>query len=199
MLIFFIFPFHFFSQENIICRAHEIKNCDKFRIRGLIPIDRWHIYEHKNCPGLIFIRNPFTVRGQRYWIARCLKDYPNAPHAVNLDRKYFNKDIIDNWWQSLQKLNQSNDEKERLRVKNGMRWATLGYHHDWDTKVYAENRKHRFPDDLAKLSEYFAEVLGLGAYSAEAAIVNFYPLGTTLAGHTDHSEKNLNAPLFSIR
>lgn len=118
-----------------------------------------------------------------------------------MDRKYFAKDIIDNWWQSLQKLNQSNDgnEKERLRVKNGMRWTTLGYHHDWDTKIYAENRKHKFPDDLAKLNECFAEVLGLGAYSAEAAIVNFYPLGTTLAGHTDHSEKNLNAPLFSIR
>lgn len=80
-----------------------------------------------------------------------------------------------------------------------MRWATLGYHHDWDTKVYAEEKRHRFPDDLARLNEYFAQVLGLGAYSAEAAIVNFYPLGTTLAGHTDHSEKNLDAPLFSIR
>lgn len=80
-----------------------------------------------------------------------------------------------------------------------MRWTTLGYHHDWDTKVYAEEHRHRFPDDLAKLNEYFAKVLGLGNYSAEAAIVNFYPLGTTLAGHTDHSEKNLDAPLFSIR
>lgn len=148
---------------------------------------------------MIFIQNPFTIRGQRYWIARCLRDYPKAPHAVNLSEKYFSEDTIDNWWQSLQKVNHTNDENEHIRLKNGMRWATLGYHHDWDTKVYAENRRHKFPDDLARLSQYLADVLGLGAYSAEAAIVNFYPLGTTLAGHTDHSEKNLNAPLFSIR
>lgn len=32
----------------------------------------------------------------------------------------------------------------------------------------------------------------------QAAIVNYYPIGTTLAGHTDHSEINLEAPLFSF-
>lgn len=116
-----------------------------------------------------------------------------------MNSKYFSKEIIDDWWLALQKANKSNDEKEQMRLKNGMRWATLGYHHDWDTKVYAEEKKHKFPDDLARLNEYFADVLGLGTYSAEAAIVNFYPLGTTLAGHTDHSEKDLDAPLFSIR
>lgn len=184
----------------IVHQPHKLVNADKFRIRGLKPVDEWRIYELKNRPGLIFIQNPFTVHGQRYWIARCLKDYPKAPHAVNLNPKYFNKNIIDNWWQSLQTLtNQINDEQEKLRLKNGMRWATLGYHHDWDTKVYSEDKRHKFPNDLAELNEYFAEVLGFGRYSAEAAIVNFYPLGTTLAGHTDHSEKNLNAPLFSTR
>lgn len=81
-----------------------------------------------------------------------------------------------------------------------MRWATLGYHHDWDTKVYSETKRHHFPDDLAELAAYFASVLDFpDQYSAEAAIVNFYPMGTTLAGHTDHSEPNLDAPLFSIR
>lgn len=81
-----------------------------------------------------------------------------------------------------------------------MRWATLGYHHDWDTKVYSEDKRHRFPDDLAALAAYVASVLDFpDQYSAEAAIVNFYPMGTTLAGHTDHSEPNMDAPLFSIR
>ncbi|XP_031638219.1 nucleic acid dioxygenase ALKBH1 [Contarinia nasturtii] len=179
----------------IVHSPKKVKNSEKYRIRGLLPSDKWQIYELKNRPGLIFIRNPFTVRGQRYWIARCLQDYPQAPHVVNLNAKYFSKNIIDDWWHALQ---ETNDEKEKCRLKNGMRWTTLGYHHDWDTKVYAEEKRHKFPDDLAKLNAYFAEVLGLGDYSAEAAIVNFYPLGTTLAGHTDHSEKNLAAPLFSI-
>lgn len=186
-------------QTVIVHLAKKVINSDKHRIRGLLPVDQWQIYELKNRPGLIFIKNPFTRRGQRYWISRCLQDYPKAPHAVNLNEKYFDKDAIENWWQALQKIGKTDDEKEKMRLKNGMRWTTLGYHHDWDTKIYAEEKKHRFPDDLARLNEYFANILGLGSYSAEAAIVNFYPLGTTLAGHTDHSEKNLDAPLFSIR
>lgn len=169
------------------------------KIRGLLPLSQWKVYEINDRPGLIFIKNPFTKRGQRYWIARCLRDYPKAPHVVNLNSKYFNKNVIDDWWTQLQALNSKDCEKEKLRLKNGMRWTTLGYHHDWDTKVYAEEKKHKFPDDLAKLSAFFANALGFDVYSAEAAIVNFYPLGTTLAGHTDHSEKNLNAPLFSFR
>ncbi|KAL5275524.1 ALKBH1 family protein [Megaselia abdita] len=79
-----------------------------------------------------------------------------------------------------------------------MRWTTLGYHHDWDTKVYSENMKNKFPQDLADLTKFFATTLGFENYSAEAAIVNYYPIGTTLAGHTDHSEANLDAPLFSF-
>lgn len=149
----------------------------------------------KDRPGLIFIRNPFTVRGQRYWIAKCLRDYPKAPHIVNLNENNFNEQVIADWWKALQECK---DGKERERLKNGMRWTTLGYHHDWDTKIYSEDKRHRFPDDLATLNRYFATALGFDHFSAEAAIVNYYPIGTTLAGHTDHSEKNLNAPLFSI-
>lgn len=172
---------------------------DEFRIRGLATPSQWKVYELKNRPGLIFIKNPFTKRGQRYWIARCLRDYPQAPHAVNLNRKYFSRAAIDDWWTHLQCAKGTASDAERLRLKNGMRWATLGYHHDWDTKVYAEDKRNEFPADLGGLSAFLANALGFGAYSAEAAIVNFYPLGTTLAGHTDHSEKNLNAPLFSYR
>ncbi len=92
---------------------------------------------------------------------------------------------------------QTKAEKERLRT--ALRWCTLGYHHQWDTKVYTEDMKHTFPDDLGALSAYIADVLSFGKYSAEAAIVNYYPIGTTLAGHTDHSERDLDAPLFSFR
>lgn len=165
---------------------------------GVRPPSEWDVFTVDERPGLLFLRNPFTRHGQRYWIARCLRDYPKAPHAVNLSKKLFSQEAIDDWWTQLQ-LNRGNADTFPI-LKNGMRWATLGYHHDWDTKVYTEEHRHRFPDDLAQLSKYIANALGLtGTYSAEAAIVNFYPLGTTLAGHTDHSEKNLDAPLFSFR
>lgn len=103
------------------------------------------------------------------------------------------------WWHTVQLAT-----GDRQRLLTALRWATLGYHHNWDTKRYSERRRHRFPDDLAQLTGYVASVLGVsgsgsGAYEAQAAIVNFYPQGTTLAGHTDHSERDLMAPLFSFR
>ena len=53
--------------------------------------------------------------------------------------------------------------------------------------------------DVHLLSGYIAEALGFGQFRAEAAIVNYYHMDSTLAGHTDHSEIDLEAPLFSIR
>ena len=78
------------------------------------------------------------------------------------------------------------------------RWATLGYHHNWDTKEYSEKSKTDFPTELAALASEVAKVLGWTNYNAEAAIVNYYPTSSTLNPHTDHSEKNLSAPLISI-
>lgn len=192
-----------FNIQKVIevpIRDENLAIAKDYRIRGLIPVSQWKVFELKNRPGLLFIRNPFTKRGQRYWIARCLRDYPKAPHSVNMSPKHFTKETIDDWWTSLQMAKNSRvTASEVQRLKNGMRWSTLGYHHDWDTKVYSEAKRNIFPHDLATLSSFLSHLLGFGEYSAEAAIVNFYPLGTTLAGHTDHSEKNLNAPLFSFR
>lgn len=162
-----------------------------------MPPDQWKVYQLIENPGLLFIKNPFTTQGQRYWIAKCCRDYPRAPHAVNLStNKSISEETIKDWWRSMQS---TENKVEKQRLKNAMRWSTLGYHHDWDSKIYTEQMKHAFPRDLATLTSYIADVLGFGKYSSEAAIVNFYPIGTTLAGHTDHSEQNLDAPLFSFR
>lgn len=100
----------------------------------------------------------------------------------------------------------------------------MGYHHDWDTKVtknkqiflllvlryentliifffkvYTEAAKTQFPCDLKALCKEMANMLGFTNFNAEAAIVNFYHIDSSLSGHTDHSEANLNAPLFSFR
>jgi len=55
------------------------------------------------------------------------------------------------------------------------------------------------PSDLCALSQYVAGAVGYTEYSAEAAIVNFYPPGSTLAGHTDHSEFDRLSPIISFR
>ncbi|KRT80731.1 hypothetical protein AMK59_6322, partial [Oryctes borbonicus] len=157
---------------------------------GLKPVEQWNMYEIVNRPGLIYINNPFTNLGQRYWIARSLKDYSKGTSKTNLDEQNIIPENVD-WWS----YSQNNIGTGILKK---LRWATLGYHHNWDTKVYSEDRKGIFPRDLAMLCNYIAVALGFVNFKAEAAIVNYYHMDSTLSGHTDHSEQNLEAPLFSF-
>ncbi|XP_044748490.1 nucleic acid dioxygenase ALKBH1 [Coccinella septempunctata] len=145
---------------------------------GLKDPNTWKIYELIDHPGLIFIENPFTALGQRYWTVRCLRDFPFPPNKTNLKEKF--------------------DLKVYDQLELKLRWTTLGYHHNWDTKVYSEDDKSEFPEDLAGLSEIIAKKLGYNKFKPEAAIVNYYYFNSTLSGHTDHSEQNLEAPLFSF-
>lgn len=67
-------------------------------------------------------------------------------------------------------------------------------------QVYSESAKSEFPTDLSNLSKTIIRLLQFSdEFKAEAAIVNFYHPSSTLSGHTDHSENNLDAPLLSIR
>lgn len=64
---------------------------------------------------------------------------------------------------------------------------------------YSEGNKDPFPEELAELCDVVANVLGYKKFLAQAAIVNYYHMDSTLSAHTDHSEINLEAPLFSFR
>lgn len=103
----------------------EIKRGESFL--GLKPPDEWEVYNVLANEGLIFIRNPFTGKGQKYWIARCLRDYPKKPNKSNLDPHDVLKDGED-WWEVCQKCGNK-------RLLDQLRWITFGYHHNWDTKV----------------------------------------------------------------
>uniref|UniRef100_A0A1B0CDJ0 Putative dna demethylase alkbh1 aethina tumida n=1 Tax=Lutzomyia longipalpis TaxID=7200 RepID=A0A1B0CDJ0_LUTLO len=162
---------------------------------GLLSPEEWKIHELKHHPGLLVIRNPFTPSGQRYWAARCLKDFPKSPNRTNLQTQRLPEDSQKDFWGF---FTATDDECVRKKLKSSLRWSTLGYHHDWDNKIYTEEEKHPFPEDLFSLTGILAEILNFPDYRAQAAIVNFYPQGSTLAGHTDHSEIDLEAPLFSI-
>jgi hypothetical protein len=81
--------------------------------------------------GVLFIPNPFTRAGQQYWIRRCLKDFTCKPSRINLD---VHGDLGDEekWWETCLKLKETQGGKTLFHK---LRWATLGYHHNWDTKV----------------------------------------------------------------
>ena len=48
-------------------------------------------------------------------------------------------------------------------------------------------------DILSEIPEIYSE-----DYKSEAAIINYYPMDSTLSGHVDFSEPNKTAPLISI-
>ncbi|EDV24854.1 uncharacterized protein TRIADDRAFT_24904, partial [Trichoplax adhaerens] len=153
---------------------------------GLKPITQWQCYTIEKFPGFIYIRNPFLNCGQRYWIKRCLKNFHTYPSKTNLDahgNSTKGKEVV---------------TKHRNDLMDKLRWTTLGYHYDWSTKEYYHNRKSEFPTDLAELTKLLAATVGFPLFSPEAAIINYYKLDSTLSGHTDHSEFDFTAPLFSI-
>ncbi|KAL3874108.1 hypothetical protein ACJMK2_037168 [Sinanodonta woodiana] len=162
---------------------------------GLKPISQWEAFTLDQVPGLIVIKNPFEAGYQRYWVIQCLQNYPCKPNTTNLDA-HLDAEKLGNIWQASQTQTGPNLKKDSILMK--LRWATLGYHYDWNTKEYYEDRYTSFPDDLGLLCKCIGTALGYPDFQAEAAIVNYYHMDSTLAAHTDHSEMNHQAPLISI-
>ncbi|KOB68993.1 Alkylated DNA repair protein alkB-like protein [Operophtera brumata] len=123
---------------------------------GLRNVTEWALYSFPDRPGLFLIRNPFTSLGQRFWIRKCLEEYPRKPGKSNID---IDGECTD-WWKSC--------------YENGK---------------YTEENRNDFPEDLAELSDVIAQYLGCDGFKAEAAIVNYYHMNSTLSAHTDHSEE----------
>ncbi|XP_014246990.1 nucleic acid dioxygenase ALKBH1 [Cimex lectularius] len=163
-------------------------NLDSYGINSL---DTWVLLELIQHPGLIILRNPFTPKGQRYWIRKCLEEYTRPPNKNNLLTHGLLSEN-DDWW------HMCNDNEAKSKIYKQLRWVTLGYHHNWDTKVYSENLKNDFPPELNELCKIIGKCIGNWDVDAQAAIINFYHMDSTLSGHTDHSEPNNTAPLFSF-
>lgn len=79
-----------------------------------------------------------------------------------------------------------------------LRWVTLGYHYNWDSKKYSADHYTPFPSDLAFLSEQVAAACGFQGFRAEAGILNYYRLDSTLGIHVDRSELDHSKPLLSF-
>ncbi|KAJ7374404.1 Nucleic acid dioxygenase alkbh1 [Desmophyllum pertusum] len=171
-----------------------------------VPFKKWNgvFYGIHGHPGFVFIVNPFNPGAQWQWVEKCIKDYPCQPNICNLDAHVDRTGTDTIWNQSMS--DESSCLEKSLLYK--LRWVTLGYHYDWDSKTYSKTRHTEFPPDLGKLIEFIATALQfprltaisliLSALKPEAAIINYYHLDSTLSGHTDHSELDLTAPLFSL-
>lgn len=72
----------------------------------------------------------------------------------------------------------------RRVMEKRLHWVTLGGQYDWTGRMYPNERSPDFPPDIFHfLHELFPATL------AQAAIVNFYSPGDTMAMHRDVSEE----------
>ncbi|CAH1790661.1 unnamed protein product [Owenia fusiformis] len=167
---------------------------------GLIPPAEWKVYTLDELPGFSFIKNPFQPNLHRRILHRCIHDFPTNRNRCNKLYNDFNLDSIQEniWDDSFELMRNDPSLKMKKTLMYKLRWVTLGYHHNWDTKEYSPDDVTSFPSDLAQLSKYITNVLGYHTYSPQAAVVNYYRMYSTLAGHQDHSEYDMEAPLLSI-
>ncbi|XP_065491409.1 nucleic acid dioxygenase ALKBH1 isoform X2 [Caloenas nicobarica] len=166
---------------------------------GLRPVSQWKAYGLNGYPGFIFIPNPFLPGCQRHWVKQCLKLYPQKPNVCNLDLHMAPEKTIDLWGQSKEQLRmKSSSKREPRSLLEKLRWVTLGYHYNWDTKKYSANHHTPFPSDLAFLSEQVAAACGFQGFQAQAGILNYYHFDSSLGIHVDESELDHSRPLLSF-
>lgn len=168
---------------------------------GLSTKKPWNVIHINTIPGLYVIPNIFTHDGVKQWSRRCLEHYGKEPNRTNLDHVLSNEEKGVIWQRSSQSF-QRHDRDDASAFKSTpvwkLRWSTLGYHHNWDTKIYDTDTKLDFPVDLEELCSVLADAISFEAFKSQAAIVNYYHVGSTLCAHVDNSEHNLTAPVISL-
>ncbi|KAM3595581.1 uncharacterized protein V6R79_025638 [Siganus canaliculatus] len=146
---------------------------------GLQPVRDWKAFGLQGYPGFMFISNPFLLGSQSFWVRQCLKTYPQKPNVCNLDMHMSPPDTQDIWGKSAHDLRSPpSGKREPKTLLEKLRWVTLGYHYNWDTKVTAACG---FPD-----------------FNAEAGILNYYRSDSSLGIHVDESELDQSRPLLSF-
>ncbi|XP_036449065.1 nucleic acid dioxygenase ALKBH1 [Colossoma macropomum] len=164
---------------------------------GLRPVKDWRAFGLQGYPGFIFISNPFLPGSQRYWVKQCLKTYPQKPNVCNLDMHMSPTETENIWERSIESIRRKGKREPRTLLEK-LRWVTLGYHYNWDTKTYSADHYSPFPLDLHSLSQNVAAACGFPGFKAEAGILNYYRSDSSLGIHVDESELDHTWPLLSF-
>ena len=86
-------------------------------------------------------------------------DYPCLPNVCNLDT-HLKREGTGRLWPG-----GDGEGREEEELLYRLRWTTLGYHYDWNTKEYYEDRKSPFPPDLSQLSSFILDAAGFPRYT----------------------------------
>lgn len=152
--------------------------------------------------GFYIIKRGLSMKQQIHWANTAVESYSQMEHTNLSNLRIINSDsnlpIDENilndekyiWKKSL-------DEKNNFKRFKSLRWASLGYHYNWTLRKYVRDCKTKFPEELALLCKRFANYVG-DNLTAEAAIVNYYPVGTSMSGHLDDAELTMEEPIISL-
>ncbi|XP_041828257.1 nucleic acid dioxygenase ALKBH1 isoform X2 [Melanotaenia boesemani] len=186
-------------QKVVPAKLHPAAVSDEEAARvGLKPVREWRAFGLQDCPGFIFISNPFLRGSQAFWIRQCLKTYPQKPNICNLDMHMSPSDTQDIWGKSAHVLSCPPGKRPEKTLLEKLRWVTLGYHYNWSTKTYSADSFTPFPADLHALSVQVTAACGFPGFRSEAAILNFYRPDSSLGIHVDESELDHTRPLLSF-
>uniref|UniRef100_A0A3Q1EAB9 Nucleic acid dioxygenase ALKBH1 n=1 Tax=Acanthochromis polyacanthus TaxID=80966 RepID=A0A3Q1EAB9_9TELE len=174
-----------------------VSDVDAARV-GLRPVRDWRAFSLQGYPGFIFISNPFLWGSQSYWVRQCLKTYPQKQNICNLDMHMSPSDTEDIWGKSVHALSSPTGKREPKTLLERLRWVTLGYHYNWNTKTYSANSYTPFPADLHSLSLQVTAACGFPRFNSEAGILNYYRSDSSLGIHVDESELDHTRPLLSF-
>ncbi|XP_054162116.1 nucleic acid dioxygenase ALKBH1-like [Oppia nitens] len=163
---------------------HEIKeiainrNNNRFDsplIQDFRDINNWKMFSIDSVDGLLVVPQILTKEASNKWFHYLLKELPYT------ECDHLKANI------SLPPTQDTN-----------LRWISFGYHHNWDTKMYDESNDSPIPIQIQQLFEYISQSLGFNTFNGQSGLINYYNNGSTLCPHSDHSEPNKTAPLFSL-
>jgi alkylated DNA repair protein alkB family protein 1 len=149
-------------------------------------------------PGFFIITGALDEQEQLHWAQGALEEYSTAEHTnlTNLKRLKGEHDVeslgdVEHLWKSSIAANDDFRSFEKLR------WASLGYHYNWTDRMYERSLVSTFPPPLADLCSRLAACVD-ERILAEAAIVNYYPVGSYMSGHIDDAEQAMEEPIVSV-
>ncbi|XP_066550897.1 LOW QUALITY PROTEIN: nucleic acid dioxygenase ALKBH1 [Amia ocellicauda] len=186
---------------KVFCRELNTGSVSEAAARraGLHPVEDWKAFGLHGYPGFIFISNPFLSGSQQYWVKQCLKVYPRKPNICNLDLHMSAEETQNIWEKSTAQISQKRSGKrEPKTLLEKLRWVTLGYHYNWETKTYSADQHTPFPSELHTVAQHVASACSFPDFTAEAGILNYYHFDSSLGIHVDESELDHTQPLLSF-
>eukprot|EP01041_Mallomonas_annulata_P011318 gene11318-23682_t len=194
-----------FQDDSIAAVPSLDQDIDSDLLSQLLIDHSSKIYKLNDIPdGFFVITNALSTDDQIRWAGIAVEEYSRASHTNLTNLKALAQQSTTNTNPLPEQSQTSNlwtdtllDNDDSFSRFKPLRWASLGYHYDWTARMYKKDLKSPFPENLALLCKKLANSVDEDI-TAEAAIVNYYPIGACMSGHLDDAEHALEEPIVSI-